>query len=103
MPASHTPVIAPLPCKQARFSWPGRHAGTLRGRLALYAVLAALALLMLWPSAWSGKQMLLHVVTMAVVAPFAIGLLRWSCGVSWRTPSLHLWMATVLQMAVFLF
>jgi putative membrane protein len=107
MPASHTAVIASLPCrKQARSSWPERLAAILRAPLtiyAAYAALAALAMLTLWPTAWLGRQMLSHVVTMAVVAPLAVGLLRWSWCNGWRTHARHLWMAAVLQMAVFLF
>jgi putative membrane protein len=40
---------------------------------------------------------------MSVIAPLAVGTIRWSRGCAWRTRPAHLWMATLLQMAVFLF
>lgn len=76
---------------------------TAHGRSFMSVPLASLVLLALWPSAWSGRQMLLHVFTMALVAPIVVAILRWSCGITGRTRPLHLWLATLLQMAVFLF
>ncbi len=47
--------------------------------------------------------MLLHVITMAAIAPCAVATLHWLWGLTWQTLPRHLWMATALQLTCFLF
>lgn len=71
--------------------------------LRVLAVLLVVAV-WLWPLAWSGQQMLLHVVTMTLVAPAVVYAV-----VGFRRPARRnpgpakLWAATALQALLFLF
>ena len=47
--------------------------------------------------------MLLHVLLMSVVAPLAVGGLRFLRGAAWHASASQLWCATLLQLAVFLY
>lgn len=71
-----------------------------------FAVIAALLVvtICLWPAAWSGRQMLVHVVTMTVVAPVAVyGLtVRGGAASHYMSPT-KLWIAAALQALLFLF
>src|SRR5687767_8151414 len=57
-----------------------------------------------WPVAWAGQQMLLHIVTMTIVAPLAVYALVACCPAARGHPSPgKLWIATALQALLFLF
>jgi putative membrane protein len=65
--------------------------------------LIAVAVTLSWPADAPGRQMLLHVITMAALAPCAVATVHWLWGLRWRTLPRHLWTATALQLACFLF
>lgn len=50
-----------------------------------------------------GEYMLLHVVMMSVVAPLVVTTARHMRGQSWHARPQHLWLAALLQLAVFLY
>jgi putative membrane protein len=71
--------------------------------LRIIAVLL-IAAVWLWPAAGAGRQMLLHVVTMTMVAPLAVYALRGFLPAAHGSPSPgKLWTATALQALLFLF
>lgn len=51
----------------------------------------------------SAAHMLLHVLMMSVVAPIGIAILRWAGGRAWQARPAHVWLATALQLVVFLY
>jgi putative membrane protein len=51
----------------------------------------------------SAAHMLLHVLLMSAVAPVGVAALRWLRGRTWHVLPSQLWLATVLQLAVFLY
>lgn len=71
--------------------------------LALVATLLAV-IVWLWPIAWAGRHMLLHIALMTMVAPLAAYALVVCRPAMPRNPSPgKLWLATVLQVLLFLF
>jgi putative membrane protein len=67
-----------------------------------YGMCVALVGLMLW-SGIQGQHMLLHVLMMSVLAPLVVTAVRHRCSRIWHTRPQHLWLAALLQLAVFLY
>lgn len=75
----------------------------LAGRSARFLLLS-IVILLLWPqTSWAAQQMLLHVVTMTVLAPALVLLLLGACRWQPEASPRLLWTATAIQTVVFLF
>ena len=97
MPASNVPISATELC----YGPQARARMRLTPALALGAGLSV-ALFASW-QATAGRHMLLHVLLMSVAAPIAVTAMRRFRAIARRSRPLQLWLATLLQLAVFLY
>lgn len=55
------------------------------------------------PASAPGIHMLMHVMMMSLLAPMGAGIARSMLHIEWTTRPVHVWITTLLQLAVFLY